>query len=166
MRAAAVLLLGLALAAAAAGLAAETSLIEWEGKDQHDRPLAAAHYQGRPLLVLWGDRKGSEYMLAWSRALSDSTASSGPDRLDVAHGRGAPFFVKGKIKKRFRRDDDRAVLMDWDGCFQEAYACAPDSGTVLLFGADGVLRRRWTVGAVGDSTLAAIRQAAGEVMAP
>lgn len=139
-------------------------LLTIEGEDQHDRAMEPERYAGRPLLLLWGDRKGSEFMLAWSRALADAPAdptAAAPARLDVAHTRGAPFFVKGRIKKRFRRDWSEPVLMDWDGRFARTYDCAEDSCTVLLFGADGRLTGRWTVAEVEPAVLAEIRRAAG-----
>lgn len=154
----------LVLAAALAALA-QPARIELRGEDQHDRDIEVERYSDRPLLLLWGDRKGSGFMLAWNRALAaqpgtPAAADTGLARLDVAHVRGAPFFVKGRIKKRFRRDWDSPVMMDWKGRLQETYACVGDSCTVLLFDRDGRLQRRWTVGAVSDSVLAEIRDAA------
>ncbi|HPF69931.1 MAG TPA: hypothetical protein PLQ13_04595 [Candidatus Krumholzibacteria bacterium] len=146
-------LLALVLAAAGAA-AADPSLIAFRLKDQHDRLHTDARYRGAPLLVLWGDRKGADVMRAWAPALADSFAAEiAGYRLrlvQVAHGKGAPFFVKGKIKGSFRDPDTGPVLMDWDGVFAAAYAPEEDRVNAWLFDRDATLVATWR-GAPGDS---------------
>ncbi len=159
------LLLAVCLATAAAPAAPATgTLIPFRLKDQHDRLLTDARFGHAALLVLWGDRKGSEAMDAWAPLLADSLAAPVDAYrlrlLQVAHGQGAPFFVKGKIKRKFAAPGRGPVLMDWDGIFARAYGCAPDSCTVLLFGADGRLRARWTEAAPDSAAVARVLAAA------
>ena len=90
-------------------------------------------------------------MEGWSRLLTESLrielCGNQLRRLDVAHTKGAPFFVKGKIRNRFRENWPAPVLMDWKGKFRQAYNCPDDSCTILLFDAQGGLTRRWAVAA-------------------
>jgi hypothetical protein len=144
--------------------AAPPGLIPFRIKDQHDRLHTDARYRHAPLLVVWGDRKGSEYMAAWTTALADSLARPLARYrirlLEVAHGKGAPFFVKGKIKGSFRDDGRGPVLMDWDGAFARAYACREDSCNVLLFDGESGFARGWVVAGRDGAELAAILDAA------
>lgn len=142
------------------------ALIEFHIDDQRGGRHTAAGFTGRPLLVLWGDRKGIEFMKGWSPLLTYFLAaipdSTRPERLDVAHTRGAPFFVKGKIKKRMRNEWDGPVLLDWEGRFREAYGCPADSCTALLFDAVGRLVERWTIGEPDPPTAEKIAEAASK----
>ncbi len=116
------------------------------------------------VLALWGDRHGKDFMEIWSPVLNDSLARTpGLQRLDFAHLKGVPFFIKGRIKKRFREDWEGVVLLDWDGEFRRAYACTADSCTAILFDRDGYPVRRWTVGALDPHLLADMTEAARQV---
>ena len=146
------------LATAVGAAAAATDLIPFRIKDQRDRLQTDARYRGAPLLVLWADRKGADVMDAWAPLLADSLA--GPIAgyrlrlLEVAHGKGAPFFVKGKIKGKFAAAGRGPVLMDWGGEFAAAYGPVEDRCNVWLFDDEGRLVGAWN-GAVGDSLLPA-----------
>lgn len=149
--------LSIILFAAAAVLPQDRAPLRIEGRDQYDQELQTDRYLDRPLLTLWGDRKGSEFMLEWSRALDDSLSGLGTlARLDVAHVQGAPFFVKGRIRHRFRNDWSDPVWLDWKGRFQKAYGCPADSCSLLLFDRHGTLLRRWTVAGLDPDRLPAI----------
>ena len=146
--------LGLTMLLATAVAAAATDLIPFRLKDQHDRLQTDARYRGAPLLVLWADRRGADVMDAWAPLLADSLA--GPVAgyrlrlLEVAHGKGAPFFVKGKIKGKYRDEQRGPVLMDWSGEFAAAYGPSADRCNVWLFDDAGRLVAGWT-GADRDS---------------
>ncbi len=148
------------LAVALAAAADSTGLITFRLKDQHDRLHTDARYRQAPLLVLWSDRRGADFMDAWAPLLADSLAAPLTgyrlNLVEVAHGKGAPFFVKGKIKGKFATPGRGPVLMDWDAEFARAYGCAADSCTILLFAPDGGPPARWTVGPVTGTTLGAI----------
>ena len=82
-------------------------------------------------------------MDAWAPLLADSLAAPIAGYrlrlLEVAHGKGAPFFVKGKIKGKFAAEGRGPVLMDWGGEFAQAYGPVGDRCTVLLFDDEGRL---------------------------
>lgn len=154
----------LLLAAAAAVAALPPALIPFRLRDQHGALHTDRRFAGAPLLVGWGDRRGSDFLKQWSPLLSDSLETELRGyrlrRLDVGHLEGAPFFVKGKIKDTFRRDWPQPVLLDWEGVFAAAYACPGDSCSLLLFDRTGALSRRWTVAAPDSAALARVLAAA------
>ncbi|MFN2370825.1 MAG: hypothetical protein ABR506_06670 [Candidatus Krumholzibacteriia bacterium] len=156
---------GAAVAAAAAG-----DLVPFRLQDQRGRLHTDARYRHAALVVLWGDRRGAPAMDAWTPRLAEALA--GPVAgyrlriLEVAHGQGAPFFIKGKIRGKFADPGRGPVLMDWDGLFARTYACVADSCTVLLFDPAGGLLRRWTVAAPDSARLAEVTAAARRAAGP
>jgi hypothetical protein len=127
----------------AAERAPETMLIQFEIKDQFDRPHAERELQDRSVLVLCGDRKGSQYQSQWTTALRDSLRSRGyPESItlvEAADLRDVPFFVKGSVKQKFPREEAAWVLMDWKGRFAKAYDLQKDKCNIVLFDHSGVL---------------------------
>ena len=132
------------LALVADARAGEDRLISFSIKDQFDRLHTHGRYHSAVVVVTWGDREGSNFIGNWESALSDSlTAEIKSFRvreIAVAHLKGVPFFIKGKIKGYFPKDPDEWVLMDWGGEFNKAYDCTKDHCNLLVFGRDGKLR--------------------------
>lgn len=140
--------------------AGEDSLISFKIKDQFDRLHTEARYRGAVIVVTWGDRKGSAFMASWGPALKDTLATEIASyrlhHLEVAHVKGVPFFLKGKVKGHFTRDPTAPVLLDWDGDFDQAYDCTADLCNVLVFARDGSMTGRWAVAQLDTSILAEI----------
>ena len=53
-----------------------------------------------------------------------------------------PFFVKGSVKKKFPREPENWVLLDWKGTFAKAYELKEDVCNILLLDRDGRIVRR------------------------
>jgi predicted transcriptional regulator len=137
----------------------ETTLIQFEIKDQFDRPHSERELQDRHVLLLCGDRKGSQYQGQWAAALRDSLRSRGrlesTTLIEIADLRGVPFFVKGSVKKKFPRDEASWVLMDWKGRFATAYGFEKDKCNIVLFDHSGMLVHEK---AVEDLSLAVLQE--------
>lgn len=56
--------------------------------------------------------------------------------------RGVPLFLKGYVRKKFPRDQEKWVLMDWKGRFAKAYAWTPQESNILIFDRGGALVHR------------------------
>ncbi|MCP4574271.1 MAG: hypothetical protein GY838_18065 [bacterium] len=144
-------------------------LIRFRIKDQNDVLYTDARYRNAPLLVFWGDREGIENLGDWSPVLCDSLASELRGyrlrAVDVAHTKGAPFFVKGMIKKRLRAEGNAPVLLDWDGAFAKAYDCRKDQANILLFDRTARLVRIWAVAESDPATKAEILVVVKETVA-
>jgi len=136
----------------------QNTFISFKIKDQFDHLHTDARYRGSVILVTWADRKGSDYMENWGPVLDDSLAAEIQGfrvrHVDVAHVKGVPFFLKGKIKGYFSKDPEEWVLMDWDGEFDKAYDCTEDHSNVFVFARDGKLSGRWAVTAPNPAALA------------
>ncbi len=124
----------------------DTTLVDFEIKDQLDRVHASQEYSGQSVVVVGFDRKGSDYRDRWVSALRDSlrdsTGSELAKVLPVATLKGVPFFMKGFLKGKFPKDEDRWMLLDWKGRFTKAYDFVTDSCSFLIFDREGHLRYR------------------------
>lgn len=162
------LLMNLAIPAQATD-APRDELITFRVKDQFDALHTDARYRRIPLLALWGDRTGSAFMNDWNSILCDSLVGElcgyRLRTVQVAHVKGAPFFVKGKVKGVIRDRGKAPVLMDWGGEFRKAYACREDHCNLLLFDRESQLVATWTVTGVDAALLAEILAAVRGVVA-
>jgi hypothetical protein len=144
----------------------ERSLVPFRIEDQFDRVHSEAELHSRPVLLLCGDREGSRYLGSWRDTLRDSLRSE--DRptevriLEVADLRGVPFFVKGRVKKKFPREKEAWVLLDWKGLFARTYSFQEDRLNIALFDAAGRLVHQCAVRGIDppelDRLLRRIRQ--------
>ena len=126
--------------------APERVLISFELKDQFEVTHSAADLAGAIVVMVGSDREGSSYNRVWSQALVDSlTGAAGLTELRflaVADTRGAPFFLKGLIRRTFRRKVPTPVLLDWTGKLAGAYNFEPEMSNIAVFDRAGVLRHR------------------------
>jgi predicted transcriptional regulator len=56
--------------------------------------------------------------------------------------RGVPFFVKGSVKKKFPREPENWVLLDWKGTFAKTYELEENVCNIFLLNRDGRVVRR------------------------
>lgn len=150
MRAFFVTLLLLSAALAGAEDASAPLLIEFEIEDQLKAKHSHLEFADQVSVFLWADRDGSkEHMDRWKAALEEELAQEIEEQTlqlrGVAHVKGAPFFVKGKIRKRFGEDPERWTLLDWKGVFAENYDFGESHLVVLVFDREGALRHRQEV---------------------
>jgi hypothetical protein len=121
-------------------------LIHFRIKDQFNRPHDESEFAGKTVLIFNADKKGSQYQGRWVKAVRDSLANRGAldevQFMEVADLRGVPFFVKRTVKKKFPKDKEKWVLMDWKGRFAKAYEFEADQCSILLIGPDGKLVSR------------------------
>jgi hypothetical protein len=128
---------------AAAPAAKETRLIDFEIQDQFHRVHRTTDYVGRVLVVVGSGKGGREFNTPWGHAIHDSLSAE-LERADVvfipvADVRGVPFFLKGRVRRKFPRENRKWALVDWKGRFAQAYDWNPKACNVLVFGRDGSL---------------------------
>ena len=121
-------------------------LIEFEIQDQFDRIHTDADLRGQVVLIFGTDKNGSRVGGAWAEALRESLASQVSSEavawVDVADLRGVPFFVKGSVKKKFPREPENWVLLDWKGTFAKTYELEENVCNIFLLDRDGRVVRR------------------------
>jgi hypothetical protein len=124
-------------------IAADSTLIDFEIKDQFEKIHRDDDFRGRVVVVFAYDRKGNDYQDQWFSAMRDSLAvthdTSVVGFVRLANVRGVPFFLKSMIKGKFPREPERWTLLDWKGRFDKAYEFAADMCTILVFDQRGTL---------------------------
>jgi len=124
----------------------DTVLIDFKIKDQLNRVHTDEDFDGEPVVVVGFDRKGSDYRDRWVAELRDSLRDSAgitqAGVLPVGTLKGVPFFLKGFLKGKFPKEEERWMLLDWKGQFTKAYGFASDSCSFLVFDRERRLRCR------------------------
>ena len=126
--------------------AQDSTLINFEIKDQFDRIHRYTAYIDNILIVIGSDNEGSQFNQRWSSVIHNSLKNDpGYERiafLPVANVRGVPFLLKGFVKSKFPKEEDKWVLMDWEGDFAESYNFEEKSTNILVFDPNGKLAHR------------------------
>ncbi len=130
-------------AVAAAGAQPETTLIDFSFEDQFGRTYTHESWPGRGLIVVAGDRKGSQFTSRWSGALRTGLEERGRGDayriVGLSHLDSVPRLLRRMILKKFPQDEESWVLLDWNGRFADAYGFEKDSCNVWAFSAEGEL---------------------------
>lgn len=116
--------------------------------DQYDRPQKLAFPTSDITLLTIADRKGSEQINGWITLLKPRYRG----RVDIrglADLGGAPWFVQGKIRKRFQETCAYPVMMDWSGKVCAQFNYQPGLANVLVLDGDGIIQGRFAGPAEG-----------------
>lgn len=90
----------------------------------------------RPLILLLGDRRGSEEVDAWIAPLKqrwDGVA----DLLGIADVSAAPRFLRNRIREAIRKQRPRPLMLDFDGSVTDPLHCLPKTANLLVVAPDG-----------------------------
>lgn len=99
----------------------------------------------RPLLLLVGDRKGSEQVEAWIAPLKERWAGVS-DIAGVADVSAVPRFLWGRIPNAIRRARPAPVMLDFEGDVTGTLRCTPRAADVPVVAPEG-----WVVTHVSGS---------------
>jgi hypothetical protein len=133
------------LCSAAAGLAIGEPAPDFSIADQYDHPVKLSTFRGTPVLLVDGDRKGSDYMKPWIRGVKDAVNTAGVKVIEVASLNTVPTFMHSFVKGRFQGKDPKGnlfapVVLDWDGRIAKTYGFKADLTNVYLIDAGGRLQ--------------------------
>ena len=136
----------LALFAPVASAAADSTLIEFEIKDQFKNKHTQEEFVGKVVIIVGHDKAGRKYKAPWAEALYDSLRAEIDSgrimQVGYVDARGVPFFLKGFARGRLRKEEDNWVLVDWDGALAKAYDFEKGKCNLLVFDTQSVLRHR------------------------
>jgi AhpC/TSA family protein len=122
---------------------AESSLLNAKApdftlQDQYDRTVALRGLEGRIVVLLASDKEGSAQNPVWQKAI-EGRYKDGIIFLGLADVSSVPFFLKGKIRKDFKKQE-KSVLLDWKGGVFTAYGLAKKVPNVILIDKRGYIR--------------------------
>lgn len=142
--------------------AQEARLIRFEMKDQFDSLYNHEPLANRVVILIGSDKEGSPFNSVWGKALHDSLQTHPAFEqirfLPVADLRGVPFLMKGFIKKHFRKEEERRVLLDWGGKFAKTYCFTSKMSNIIIFDRNGELIYQTAVRELQPETLATMLQ--------
>lgn len=112
-------------------------LIDFEIADQLGKSYSNEEYVGRGLVILASDRKGSRYNPIWGKAIDQRLEQEGLSEvfavLGMANMKGVPKFLRNMIRGKFPKDENKRVLLDWEGLFETAYGFEKKVSNILVF---------------------------------
>ncbi len=88
------------------------------------------------MILIISDRKGSDQIAAWVVALKARCGQDLP-LMGVADIRGAPGWVQGLIRRRFRQQCSYPILLDASGRLTAALPCRENEANVFLLDTAG-----------------------------
>jgi len=159
------LLASLAVAAACAVQAAEPApvrLVSFELTDQFGTVHRQVFPRDKPLLLLVGDRKGSEEVDAWIAPLKQQCAGRA-DLAGIADIAGAPRFLRSRITEALRQKRPKPLMLDFEGTVTAGLHCTARTANLFVIDTNGVVRARLS-GAADESHLQAARAALATVL--
>jgi hypothetical protein len=114
-------------------------------KDQWEHEVRLSAQKGKPVLLIYGDRLGSEYMSVWAAAVRESPVASSLNIIRIANLRAVPGPFYGYVKRRFQSPNEEGkanspVLLDFDGAVARIYGFTDDLASVYLIDKKGLLR--------------------------
>jgi hypothetical protein len=114
-------------------------------KDQWEHETQLCSQRGKPVLLIYGDRLGSEFMSVWAAAVRESPSASSMNVIRIANLRAVPGPFHGFVKRKFQSPNDdgkpkSAVLLDFDGVVAKIYGFTGDLTNVYLIDRKGMLR--------------------------
>jgi hypothetical protein len=118
-------------------------------RDQYDTAFTLSNERGHLVLLLYSDRKGSQFVGGFSRAARRWRTERGDTTalriVNIANLDGVPRLLRGTVKGNFKgtEKDGRPkapVLLDWDKKLAKLFGGAhEDATTAWLIGPDGAL---------------------------
>ena len=113
------------------------ALVDFELRDQFDQIHRSSDYDADVLVVIGSDRDGSEYNAQWANAIADAfrseVASGQVEFIGVADLSVVPFFLRRMVKRRFPKEPDEPVLLDWRGQFTQTYGFESGKVNIVAF---------------------------------
>lgn len=157
--------IALALALAAGLGAGEVQLASFRLKDQFGTEHRVEFPRARPVLLVVGDRRGSEEVGGWVAPMRQRWAH-GADIVGVADVSAAPGFLRGRVTEGIRRQmPGYPLLLDFEGRVADGLGCVRRAANVFLVTTNGIVAASAS-GPVSDAKLAALAGAVDRLAPP
>jgi hypothetical protein len=129
-------------------LSQDSTLIRFQMKDQFNHVWSHNDFLGHVTIIVGSDRMGSQYNETWSFAIYDSLIKYGLTDsvkfLAVADIRGVPSLFRKFVKKKFPKEPNRWIIMDWEGEFSQAYHFTPSESNLILIDRSGRMHDKFS----------------------
>jgi peroxiredoxin len=122
---------------------------EFSLQDQYDKTVVLRQFEDRIVVLIASDKEGSVQNPQWKKAISEKYGDN-IVILGIADVRSVPFFLKGKIRNDFKKDEGN-ILLDWKGEVFTAYGLAKGVSNIVVIDRHGFVRYRHAGGAAPDA---------------
>jgi hypothetical protein len=117
-------------------------------RDQYEKEFRVSASRGEILLLVCGDRTGSDFTGNYTEAVRNRFESNGslPLRIiPVANLSAVPSFLQAMVKKRFTGTNQSgqpklAILLDWEGDLERLFGFTEEMANVYLIDRAGTLQ--------------------------
>lgn len=111
--------------------------------DQFGTEHAFEFPRTKPVLLLIGDRKGSEEVDAWITPLKERWGTVA-DIAGIADVSAAPRFLRSRITEGIRRQRSRPLMLDFEGKVTDPLRCTAKTANLLVLDPRGRVTARVT----------------------
>ena len=123
-------------------------------KDQNDKYTEVNFPSDRPVVLIFGDRKGAGQIDGWSQPIYKKYDGK-VYVFGIASLNGVPSYARGLVRRLIKRQTSFSVLMDWGGKVAGSLGYEKDKAMIVVVAKNGtVLARKY--GAVTQTELEAI----------
>lgn len=130
---------------------AQTKVANFGLKDQNDKLVEVNFPSDRPVVLIFGDRKGAAQIDGWSQPIYKKYDGK-VYVFGIASLGGVPSYARGLVRRLIKRQTTYSVLMDWGGKVASSLGYQKDKAMLVVVGKDGtVLSTKY--GAVSDAEL-------------
>ena len=110
-------------------------------KSQYDRYVEVNFPSDRPVLLIFGDRKGSAQTAGWSEPIYKKFDGM-IYVFGIASLSGVPSYARPVVRRLIKGQTDYPVLLDWGGKVANSLGYEKQKAMILLVAKDGTVRSR------------------------
>ena len=130
---------------------AQNAVANFALKDQNDKYVEVNFPSDRPVVLIFGDRKGAGQIDGWSQPIYKKYEGK-VYVFGIASLGGVPSYARGLVRRLIKRQTSYSVLMDWGGKIASSMGYQKDKAMMVVVGRNGtVLSTKY--GAATDSEL-------------
>ncbi len=107
--------------------------------DQYKKDVTVRFPSAKPVVLMLGDKGGSEQIEPWVRTLFDRYGAA-IDIQGIAILRGVPPPIRPIIRSQLRSRAPKSVLLDWGGNVADMFKCKSDVCNVIIIDKQGQIR--------------------------
>lgn len=120
-------------------------------KDQNDKYVEVNFPSDRPVVLIFGDRKGAGQIDGWSQPIYKKYEGK-VYVFGIASLGGVPSYARGLVRRLIKRQTSYSVLMDWGGKLASSVGYQKNKAMLVVVAKDGtILSTKY--GAVTDTEL-------------
>lgn len=124
-------------------VSAQSRVANFGLKDQNDKYTEVNFPSDRPVILVFGDRKGSSQTAGWSEPVYKKYDGK-VYVFGIASLSGVPSYARPVVRRLIKAQTKYSVLLDWGGKVAGSLGYEKQKAMVLLVGKDGTVISRRT----------------------